>query len=143
MTANEKKNERQLIGKLKAGASVYYELPDANAVIRVSGHFPTPSKLVSKSPTKDNDNVFWILVKDFINPQHGELDERLSEAVNMIDLGEPENGNAIIEERISFIAEDSGKNIAYSITGAQDGEITAEIKSVTRMILTRGLPAKS
>jgi hypothetical protein len=37
-------------------------------------------------------------------------------------------------------AEDSGKNIAYSITGAKDGEITAEIKSVSKTILTLGFP---
>jgi len=142
MTANEKKYERQLIGKLKTGASLYYELPDANTVIRVSSHFPIPDNLASKSPTKDNGNLFWILVKDFINPQYGELDERLLEAVSMIDLGEPENGNAIIEERISFIEEGSGKNIAYSITGAKEGEITAEIASVGKMVRTRGFPAK-
>jgi hypothetical protein len=64
----------------------------------------------------------------------------LLEAVNLIDLGDTENGNAIIKERIEFIEEDSGKNIAYSITGAKDGEITAEIKSVSETILTLGFP---
>ena len=80
------------------------------------------------------------MVRDFINCKRSGLDKRLFEAVNLIDLGDTENGNAIIKERIDFIAEDSGKNIAYSITGANDGEITAEIKSVSKNILTFGFP---
>jgi len=143
MTASEKKFERRIIGKLKTGGSMYVNLPGTNTVIRVSSHFPDSDRLNSESPTKDSDNVFWILVKDFINPQHSELDARLLEAVNMIDLGEPENGKAIIEERISFIGKDSGKNIACSITGAKEGEIMAEIESVRRMIRTHGFPNKS
>jgi hypothetical protein len=140
MTKNEKKNEHQIIGKLKIGVSVYIQLPYANTVIRVSSHFPDSDRLNIEYPTKDCDNVFWILVKDFINTEYSELDKRLLEAVNLIDLGDTENGNAIIKERIDFIAEDSGKNIAYSITGANDGEITAEIKSVSKTILTLGFP---
>ena len=142
MTKNEKKYENQIIGKLKIGGSVYLEFPYKNIVIRISSHFPTPSRLAQRPPTKDYDNVFWILVRDFINTEYSELDKRLLEAVNLIDLGDTENGNAIIKERIEFIEEDSGKNIAYSITGAKDGEITAEIKSVSETILTSGFPQK-
>ena len=140
MTKNEKKYENKIIGKLKIGGSAYVKLPNDNAVIRISSHFPTPIKLMLEPPTMYYDNVFWIVVRDFINYQHGVLDKRLLEAVNLIDLGDTENGNAIIKERIDFIAEDSGKNIAYSITGAKDGEITAEIKSVSKTIMAFGFP---
>jgi hypothetical protein len=140
MTKNEKKYENKIIGKLKLGGSVYLEFPYDNIVIRISSHFPASSRLALRPPTKDYDNVFWILVRDFINCKRSGLDKRLFEAVNLIDLGDTENGNAIIKERIDFIAEDSGKNIAYSITGANDGEITAEIKSVSKNILTFGFP---
>ena len=142
MTKNEKKYENQIIGKLKIGGSAYVKLPDNNTVIRISSHFPDSDRLNIESPTKDYDNVFWILVRDFINTEYSELDKRLLEAVNLIDLGDTENGNAIIKERIEFIEEDSGKNIAYLITGAKDGEITAEIKSVSETILTLGFPQK-
>ena len=140
MTKNEKKYENQIIGKLKIGNSVYLELDYANTVIRISSHFPTSGRLMLHPPTMYYDNVFWIVVRDFINCKHSGLDKILLEAVKLIDLGDAENGNAIIKERIEFIAEDSGKNIAYSITGAKDGEITAEIESVSKTILTFGFP---
>jgi len=142
MTNKEKTTENKVIWKLKLGDSAYNIIPEANTVIRVSSHFPMPRQLVSKPPTSDYDNIFWVLVRDFINPKYSELDVELYEASNLIDSGNVERGNAIIRTRIGFIEKDSGKKIAYSIIGAKEGEITAKVKSVKRMILTRGFPAK-
>ena len=140
MTKNEKKYENKIIGKLKIGDSAYVKLPDNNVVIRISSHFPASDRLMLQPPTMYYDNVFWIVVRDFINYKRSGSDRILLEAVNLIDSGDAENGNAMIKERIGFIEEDSGKNIAYSITGAAEGEITAEIKSVSKTILTFGFP---
>ena len=138
MTNKEKETENKIIGGLKIGNSAYNKIPEANAVIRVSSHLPAPDKLASKSPTKDYDNVFWVVVRDFINYKYSELDKKLFEAVNLIDSGDVETGKAVIKGLLYVIKRESGKNIAYSIIGAAEGEITAEVKSVRKRILTFG-----
>jgi len=140
MTRQEKEDENKLIVKLKAGCSEYKELPAANTVIRVSSHLPSTDRLMWESPTKDYDNIFLILVKDFINPEYSAYDRDLFDAVKLIDSGDLESGKAILKRLIGYIEEESGKNIYCSIIGSEDGEITAEKRAVRRTILTRGFP---
>jgi len=132
--------KKSICRTLTAGQSEYIPVKqDGRDVIRISGHAPTPYRLLRGKDTMHCKNVYLIFAKNMID----ETRESGAELAKFIQLKESDNANErklgeiALNNYIVSIGEDAKKGINYRIIeGNSDDEINKDVNAVKNMLKT-------
>jgi len=132
--------KKSILRTLRAGRSEYIAVKrDGRDVIRVSGHAPTPPRLLRGEKTRYCKNIFLIFVKNAID----ETGENSAELAKFIRLKESDNANErklgeiALNNYIVEIGEYAKKGMNYRIIeGNSDDEVDTAVEKVKAMLKT-------